>query len=84
MSLSLYIVCEPKTAGKSMAVARIEDRPTLLSAARAAISEAEARALHLETVDEVLGELQREEAQRLRICLERLMPDLLETPTSVM
>lgn len=76
MSIALYIVCEPKNTGKPLALARIEDRPALLAAARAAVTEAEARARDFEKADEVLGELHREEAHRLRSSLERLIPDL--------
>jgi hypothetical protein len=81
MSIALYIVCEPRDRGKPLALARIEDRMALLAAARAAISEAEARANDIDDYDEVLGELQREEAQRLKNSLERLIPDLTFAPS---
>lgn len=84
MSVALYIVCEPKDAGKPLALARIEDRRTLVAAARVAVFEAEARARDSETCDEVLGELQREEACRLRNSLERLIPDLRLSATPIM
>ena len=84
MSIALYIVCEPKDAGKPLALARIEDRGALIAAARAAVSEAEARADHVESCDVVLGELQREEAHRLRNSLERLIPDLTFVATPIM
>ena len=84
MSIALYIVCEPRDAGKPLALARIEDRRTLVAAARAAVFEAEARARDSEDRDAVLGELQREEACRLRSSLERLIPGLALVSTPVM
>jgi hypothetical protein len=84
MSIALYIVCEPKDAGRSLALARIEDRTVLVTAARAAISEAEARAEGVQECDEVLGELHREEVSRLKNSLERLIPDLTCAGTQMM
>jgi hypothetical protein len=84
VSIALYIVCEPKDAGKRLALARIEDRAVLVSAARAAISEAEARAVDVEECDEVLGELHHEEARRLKSSLKRLIPDLTFSGTQIM
>ncbi len=67
-----------------MALARIEDRAALLAAARAAISEAEAKAKDVRDYDELLGELQHGEAERLRHSLERLIPDLVFPSCSLM
>ena len=80
----MYIVFEPKDPGKRLALARTEDRCTLVAAARAAVSEAEARARDLEKGDVVLGELHREEACRLKCSLERLIPDLIFPATPIM
>jgi hypothetical protein len=84
MSIALYIVCEPKDAGKPLALARIEDRSALVAAARAAISEAEARANGVEELDQVLWELHREEARRLTDSLNRLIPDLTFAGAQIM
>jgi len=84
MSTVLYIVCEPRDAGKPLALARIEDRDALIVAARAAVLEAEARARVAEGRDELLSELQQEVADRLRSSLERLIPDLTLPTTQIM
>ncbi len=84
MSTVLYIVCEPKDAGKPLALARIEDREALIVAARAAVSEAEARVRIAGSHDELLSELQQEAADRLRISLERLIPDLTLPTAQIM
>jgi hypothetical protein len=84
MSTVLYIVCEPKDEGRPLALARIEDREALIVAARAAVSEAEARARVAEGHDELLSELRQEAADRLRSSLEKLIPDLTLPTTHIM
>jgi len=84
MSTVLYIVCEPKDEGRPLAVARIEDKDALMVAARAAVSEAKARARVAGRHDELLSELHQEAADRLKSSLEKLIPDLTLPTTQIM
>jgi len=75
MSVELVIVYEPQD-GRPLSVAKVPDRELLLSAARAAIDQAEVQADVLAGVDAGLGIVQREEAERLRRLLGLLIPEL--------
>ena len=75
-AVAIYIVAECSAAGKPMAIARVEDRQAVLSVAKAAIAEAEAKAVQMETGDRLLAELQRYEVEQLRRSLERAIPEL--------
>jgi hypothetical protein len=72
-AVAIYIVAESRTAGKPMALARVEDRQAVLNAAEAAIAEAEARA---EAADGLLAQLQRGEVEQLRRSLQLVIPEL--------
>jgi metallophosphoesterase superfamily enzyme len=73
--LSILLVYEP--AGKKpVAVARIDSTRILLRVAEAAIGEAQARAVLFGDVDQVLGDVEREEAKRLKNVLHYLLPEL--------
>jgi len=75
-AVAIYIVAESSAAGKPMAIARVEDRQAVLNAAKAAIAEAEAKAVQIETMDTLLAELQRYEVEQLRRSLQRVIPEL--------
>lgn len=75
MSVRLYITLEPER-GKPITLARINDRDLLLDAALSALQEAEAEATEMASQDKILGELQRQEASRLRQALELVLPEI--------
>lgn len=64
------------TTGQALTAATIEDRGLLVAAAKAAVSEAFERAEAIAADDEFVGDLQREEAERLARILARLIPEL--------
>jgi len=71
------LVYEPPTSHQGpVPLARIDNPNLALIVARSAISEAEARAARLSDADEFLGELERAEADRLRLVLTALLPEL--------
>jgi hypothetical protein len=73
--VSILLVYE--AAGKKpVAVARVDSTRLLLRVAEEAIGEAEARAVLFGDVDRVLGDLEREEAKRLKNVLHYLLPEL--------
>ena len=72
---ALYITLEPER-GKPVTLARVSDRALLTDAATVAISEAEKLADEMSDQDQVLGELQRHEVQRLRRALEMVVPEI--------
>ena len=74
-SVNLYITFEPER-GKAVTVARVRDRSLLLDAAERAILEAESDAEALVTEDEILSELQRQDAARLRRALQLIIPEM--------
>jgi hypothetical protein len=74
-SVSVLLVYEPDGL-KPLVVARLDRRSLLVEFAKAAISEAQARAMLVVGADRVLGDLQREEANRLLRVLSRLLPEL--------
>lgn len=67
------------TTGQALTAATIEDRGLLVAAAKAAVSEAYERAEAIAADDEFVGDLQREEAERLARVLARLIPELRPT-----
>jgi hypothetical protein len=74
-SIGLYITFEPEY-GKPITLARVHERGLLLNAASTALLEAEAAAEEMAAEDDTLGELQRQEAGRLRLALELVLPEL--------
>jgi hypothetical protein len=74
-SADLAILYEPER-GRPLTVARVGDRRLLIAVAEAAIAEADERALALGEADELLGAVQREEAERMRRVLTILVPEL--------
>jgi hypothetical protein len=76
--IGLYIILEP-ARGKPVTLARVNDRELLTEVAVAALDEAE-RAVHqMASEDPVMGELQRQEATRLRTALELVLPAIRGT-----
>lgn len=75
MGVRLYITLEPEH-GKAITLARVNDRELLGNAALAALREAESMADEMASQDETLGQLQRQEASRLRQALELVLPEL--------
>ena len=82
-AVAIYIVAESRAAGKPMALARVEDHQAVLNAAEAAIAEAEARAADREESDGLLAQLQRDEVEQLRRCLQLVIPELRLRATSI-
>jgi two-component sensor histidine kinase len=87
--ISIMLLYEPPAArGKPVPVARVSNEDLIKTVARAAVQEAQARVESLAAADELLGEVEREEALRLRRVLELLIPALKssdpEPPTVVM
>jgi hypothetical protein len=74
-SADIAILYEPER-GRPLTVARVGDRRLLVAVAEAAIAEADERALALTEADEILGAVQREEAERVRRVLTILVPEL--------
>jgi hypothetical protein len=75
MSVHLYITLEPER-GKPVTLARVEDRDLLVNAALSALQQAEHLAVEMGSQDKTLGELQRQEASRLRQALELVLPEI--------
>ena len=73
--VGLNITFEPER-GKPVTLARVRERALLLDAAGAALLEAEEAAEQMAAEDQLLGELQRQEATRLREALELVLPEL--------
>ena len=80
MDVSLRIVYESEGAGKALTAARVTNQQLLIEAARAAISEAYDQAEAVAEVDAFLGEVHREEADRLARVLGLLVPELRGKP----
>jgi hypothetical protein len=76
-NISLILVYEPDTAaGRPTPLARTADPQLILAVAEHAITDATSRATILSQSDEVLGELERAEVDRLRAVLATLIPQL--------
>jgi hypothetical protein len=76
-NISLILVYEPDTAtGRPTPLARTANPQLILAVAEHAITDATSRATILSQSDEVLGELERAEADRLRAVLAALIPEL--------
>jgi len=73
--LSLHIVYQ-NDAGKAISAARVSDRLLLIQVAKKAIKEARNRAKSLMKVDSLIGEFQRDEAERLEKFLIILIPEI--------
>ena len=74
-NLTLFLVYEPAT-GKPLAVARVDDRPMVFEAARAAINKLERRVKGVTEGggDEIVRALELEEVNRLRRVLALVLP----------
>ena len=77
-NVSLLLVYEVP-GGRPLTVARVDNSSLLLDAAQTAILQAEQRADALSEADEVLGRIERSEANRLRQVLALLIPGVLAT-----
>lgn len=73
--LSVVLVYEPE-CNHPVALAWIGSKTMIFEVAEAAIREAERRAAMFEKGDDVLGLLEREEADRLKRVLGSLVPEL--------
>jgi hypothetical protein len=83
-SVALVLLYEPATArSRPVPIARILDTDLMLLAAKCAIVQAEARAAELSQADDLLGEAERAEVQRLRSVLALLIPGLAITDEPV-
>ncbi len=80
MDVSLRIVYESEGAGKALTAARVTNQRLLIEAAEAAITEAYDQAEAVAEVDAFLGEVHREEADRLARVLGLLVPELRGKP----
>ena len=71
------LVYEPPTSKNGpVPLARVENLSLARRVAQCAIAEADARAAELSQTDDFLGEMEREEADRLRNTLAFLIPGL--------
>lgn len=76
-NVALLLMYEPTTAkGRPVPVARVEDKKLVLEVARAAVRESQERADVMASADELLGEVEHEEAGRLLRTLEILVPEM--------
>lgn len=73
--VGLYITIEPEH-GLPVTLARVNDRQLLTDVALVALNESELLAKQMACEDATLGELQRQEASRLRRALELVIPEL--------
>ncbi|MGD1096110.1 MAG: hypothetical protein ABSB35_29465 [Bryobacteraceae bacterium] len=75
--ISLLLVYEPATSkGRPMPLARVGDPRLILAVAQRAIDDAISKAGILSEADEVLGEIEGAEVDRLRRILGTLIPEL--------
>ncbi len=80
MDVSLRIVYESEGAGKALTAAKVTNQRLLIEAATAAVAEAYERAEAVAEVDSFLGDVHREEADRLARVLGMLIPELRSNP----
>ena len=73
--VELHLTLEPRR-GRPITIARVTDRGLIADAAFAALAEAEEKARSTAVEDEILGELHRQEVQRLRQALETVLPEI--------
>jgi hypothetical protein len=74
-NLMVFIAVSPPE-GDALTVAKVQDRGILLSAARAALAEAQREAAESESSDPMLGVLHRSQCQHLEQVFSRLLPEL--------
>jgi len=75
MNVSLHIIYEGDV-GRPLTAAKTHHRDLIAQAANAAIQEARERAESIGEVDAFLGEVQREEVERLQRVLRTMIPEL--------
>jgi hypothetical protein len=79
----LMLIYEPaSTEAGPIAIARIADGALIVAAAEAAVFQAEARAVEIASLGEVLGRIEELEARRLRALLALLVPGFQSYTTS--
>jgi hypothetical protein len=76
MKTSILIVYESANREKAFPLAQVYDHELLLAAARSAIDEKRLEARRICTLDNVLGTVAAEEANRLERTLKALIPEL--------
>lgn len=82
-NLKLVLVYEsPRAEAAPYPVARIDDQRLLIEAGRLAIHEAEERAIELSECDDILGQVGRADAVRLKDILCMLIPSLAQDSNS--
>lgn len=75
-SISVVLVYEPATPNaRPVPLARIGDSQLILAVAKQAIADAISRAVAMYRADEVSGELEQAEADRLQMVLAKLIPE---------
>jgi hypothetical protein len=75
MNISLHVVYEGDI-GRPLTAAKTQDRELIKLAAKTVIYEAFKRAKKISESDKFLGDVQKEEAERLRKVLGIMIPDL--------
>ena len=75
MDVSLHIIYEGNV-GRPLTAAKTHDRELLVQAANPTIQEAFERAELIGVVDEFVGNVRREEAERLQRVLKTMIPEL--------
>jgi hypothetical protein len=75
--VAILLVYEPHSAKEApVPIVRLTSQHEILSVARAAIVSAEARAVRLSRADEIIGQIEKVEVDRLRQLLTLLIPSL--------
>ena len=80
MNVSLHIVYD-STIGRPLTAAKVHDQNLIKETAKAAINDAFERAKMVADQDAFLGDVQREEAERLQRVLKIMVPELNDTKT---
>ena len=75
MNVSLHLIYE-SGIGRPLTAAKIHDQELIKEAAKAAINDAFERAKMVAGEDAFLGDVQREEAERLQRVLQIMVPEL--------
>jgi hypothetical protein len=75
MNVSLHLIYESEI-GRPLTAAKVHDKNLIRQAARTAIKDAFERAKMVADQDTFLGDVQREEAERLQRVLQIMVPEL--------
>lgn len=80
MNVSLHLIYESEI-GRSLTAAKVHNKKLIMETAKAAINDAFERAKMIADQDPFLGNVQREEAERLQKVLVIMVPELNDNKT---